>query len=98
MELGIREPATPTIYCDNIGANYLSANPLFHFRMKHIALDYHFVRCYIQSGQMRVAHVHTSDQLADALTKPLDRPRFDTLTVKIGLTSGPSVLRGRDKI
>jgi hypothetical protein len=32
------------IWCDNMGAKYLSFNPLFHRRMKHIEVDYHFVR------------------------------------------------------
>lgn len=44
-ELGISLPKTPVIYCDNIGTWYiLCANPVFHSRMKHIALDYHFIR------------------------------------------------------
>lgn len=54
--------------------------------MKHIALDYHFVRQFVQSGQLRVTHVSSSDQLADALTKPLPRARFNTLSVKIRLS------------
>lgn len=33
----------PTIYSDNLGATYLCANPVFHSRMKHISIDYHFV-------------------------------------------------------
>ena len=70
-ELGITLPSDPFTYCDNIGATYLCANPVFHSRMKHIALDYHFIREQIQSGQLRVTHVSTRDQLADALTKPL---------------------------
>lgn len=41
-ELRIPLPLPPVIYCDNIGATYLSANPVFHSRMKHLALDYHF--------------------------------------------------------
>lgn len=92
-ELGIHLPTAPVIYCDNIGATYLCANPVFHSRMKHIALDYHFVRGNIQSGALRVAHVSTKDQLADSLTKPLFRSRFQELNSKIGVTSG-SILRG----
>lgn len=70
-ELGFTLPATPVIYCDNVGATYLSANPVFHSRMKHLALDFHFVRQNVQSGAIRVDQVSTRDQLADALTKPL---------------------------
>lgn len=40
---------TLTVYYDNISATYLCANPVFHTRMKHIALDYHFVRGQIQT-------------------------------------------------
>lgn len=43
-DLGITIPATHVINCDNIGATYLCANPVFHSIMKHIAFDYHFVR------------------------------------------------------
>lgn len=70
-ELGISVSTKPVLYSDNIGATYLAANPVFHSRMKHIALDYHFVRQFVQSGQLRVTHVSSTDQLADALTKPL---------------------------
>ena len=82
-ELGIPVLQTPAIYCDNMGATYLAANPVFHSRMKHLALDYHFVRHQVQTGMVRVSHVSTHDQLADALTKPLSRPRFEGLCIKI---------------
>ncbi|CAA7057458.1 unnamed protein product [Microthlaspi erraticum] len=85
-ELGITNTTTPVIYCDNIGATYLAANPVFHSRMKHITLDYHFVRQFVQGGQLRVTHVTSDDQLANALTKPLPRTRFQSLTV--GLSNG----------
>lgn len=43
LELGIDIPLAPPIYCDNVGATYLCANPIFHLHMKHIAIDFHFV-------------------------------------------------------
>lgn len=70
-ELSININGPPVIYCDNVGATYLCANPVFHSRMKHLALDYHFIRNQITAGILRVAHVSSEDQLADALTKPL---------------------------
>ena len=88
-ELGIPLPTVPVIYCDNVGATYLCANPVFHTRMKHVALDYHFIRANVQSGALRVSHVSTKDQLADALTKSLPRQRFQELFSKIGVTQVP---------
>jgi hypothetical protein len=41
--------------------------------MKHIAIDFHFVRDKVAHGSLRVSHVATADQLADALRKPLSR-------------------------
>ncbi|KAG7586548.1 Zinc finger CCHC-type [Arabidopsis thaliana x Arabidopsis arenosa] len=89
FEMKISLPTAPVIYCDNIGATYLCANPVFHSRMKHIALDYHFVRNQIQDGMLRVSHVSTDDQLADTLTKPLSRSRFQQACIKIGVAKLP---------
>lgn len=88
-ELGIVLISPPVIYCDNLGATFLCANPVFHSRMKHVALDYHFIRGQIQHGMLRVSHVNTKDQLADALTKPLPRQRYTELRNKIGVAEPP---------
>ena len=81
-------PTPPIIYCDNVGAIYLYSNPVFHSRMKHVAIDYHFIRDQIQLGVLRVTHVSSADQLVDALTQPLPQSRFQELRVKIGVSSG----------
>jgi histone deacetylase 1/2 len=43
-ELGASQSKAAVLWCDIIGATYLSANPVFHARTKHIEVDYHFVR------------------------------------------------------
>ncbi|KAK2975201.1 hypothetical protein RJ640_022093 [Escallonia rubra] len=96
-ELGIILPKTPVLFCDNTGATYLCANPVFHSRMKHIALDYPFVRECVTNGSLRVHHITTKDQPTDILTKALPRSHFLHLRSKIGVTNGTSILRWRVK-
>ena len=87
-ELGVQSNTQPVIYCDNVGATYLCANPVFHSRMKHLALDYHYIRELVQAGFLRVSHISSKDQLADALTKPVSRSLLAAHSSKIGLSSG----------
>ena len=86
-KLGVTLPTPHVIYCDNVGVTYLCSNPVFHLRMKHVAINYHFIRDQVKSGTRRVTHVSPADQLADTLTKPLPGSRFQELRVKIGISS-----------
>lgn len=51
LELGFPALKPVIIWCDNIGSIYLSANPIFHARTKHIELDYHFIHEQVQNWQ-----------------------------------------------
>ncbi|GKC51385.1 putative RNA-directed DNA polymerase [Tanacetum coccineum] len=53
-ELGICSSSTPILWCDNLGATYLSANSIFHERTKHVEIDYHFVQENVAQGDLRV--------------------------------------------
>ncbi|XP_070003574.1 uncharacterized protein [Nicotiana sylvestris] len=86
-ELHVSVPQAPTIYCDNAGATYLCENPVFHSRMKHIAVDFHFVRKQVQQNQVRIVHIHTVDQLVDTFTKALPKPAFDRHLFKLGVVT-----------
>jgi hypothetical protein len=59
--------------------------------MKHVAINFHFIREQVQNGILRVSHVSSDDQLADALTKPLTKSRFLSLKSKIGLSHDPNL-------
>ncbi|GKD16477.1 ribonuclease H-like domain-containing protein, partial [Tanacetum coccineum] len=58
----LRELHTPLstatlVYCDNVSAVYMSANPVQHQRTKHIDIDIHFVRDKVAAGHVRVLRV-----------------------------------------
>lgn len=48
--------------------NLFMLNFVFHSMMKHISIDYHFVREQVQFRALSVSHVSTKDQLSDILT------------------------------
>ncbi|GKV19387.1 hypothetical protein SLEP1_g29657 [Rubroshorea leprosula] len=68
-----------------------------HSRMKHIAIDLHFVRDLVDKLVLHVSHIASQDQLADGLTKSLSSIRFCRLRSKIGIVDGTAVLRRRIK-
>ncbi|KAF2322200.1 hypothetical protein GH714_008569 [Hevea brasiliensis] len=89
LELAVPLSKPPVIYCDNLGATYVTTKPIFHSRMKHLEIDYHFVRQLVQLGKLRVSHISSQDQLADVLTKALPRSDFGRFLSKIGVSDQP---------
>ena len=63
----------------------LAHNPEFHKRTKHIRIRHFYVRELVAEGQLDVKRVSTELQLSDMLTKPLHKPRFESLGKDIGL-------------
>jgi hypothetical protein len=56
-ELGVVHPLVASLWCDNLGATYLSANPVFHARTKHIKADYHFIRERVARKQLNICFI-----------------------------------------
>lgn len=73
------------VYCDSKSAIDLADNPTGHERTKHIEVDAHFMRDKVADGTVVLVHIHTAQQLADVLTKPLNLAKFHYLTSKMGV-------------
>jgi histone deacetylase 1/2 len=89
-DLQIPTASAPIIWCDNLGATYLSANPVFHARTKHIEIDYHFVRDRVAKKEIQIRFISSWDQLADVFTKPLPASSFTAFRFKLWVAPLPS--------
>ena len=87
-ELHVSQPRAPVLWCDNLGATYLTANPVFHARTKHIEVDFHFVIEKVAMGALEVRFVASANQVADAFTKPLTKTMLERLRTNLNLTTG----------
>jgi hypothetical protein len=76
--------ATP-IHCDNEAAAILSEDHVWHPRVKHIRVKYHYVRQQVEEGEIAIARTRSADNVADILTKPLGRIDFMRLRGLLGL-------------
>jgi histone deacetylase 1/2 len=75
-ELGTSHPPMARLWCDNLGAKYLSANLVFHARTKHIEIDFHFVCERVAKKLLDIWFINTNDQVADGFTKALPRVKL----------------------
>ncbi|KAF2310439.1 hypothetical protein GH714_010172 [Hevea brasiliensis] len=82
-EINLSPIQAPVLWCDNLGVTYLSSNPIFHSRTKHIKVDFHFVRDKVAKKEIIVRFISSKDQLADILTKPLPRQRHSFLSRRL---------------
>jgi len=89
-DLQVPSVSTPIIWCDNLGATYLSANPIFHARTKHVEVDYHFVRDRVTKKEIQIGFIPFRDQLADVFTKPLSATSFTAFRFKLRVDPPPS--------
>nr|GFC65447.1 ribonuclease H-like domain-containing protein [Tanacetum cinerariifolium] len=82
------------VYCDNVSAVYLSANPVQHQRTKHIEIDIHFVRDMVQTSHIRVLHVPSGYQYADVFTKGLPTALFEDFRSSLSVWLPPAQSAG----
>ncbi|XP_061338842.1 uncharacterized mitochondrial protein AtMg00810-like [Gastrolobium bilobum] len=94
-ELQIRITRPPTVYCDNLSAVLLTANPIFHSHTKHFELDLHFVCEKVMAKTIFVHHVPARDQLAYGLTKAVPKSIFADFKSKLRVSNfKPTLLVG----
>jgi hypothetical protein len=60
-ELCMSPPRSIRLWCENMGAKYLSYNPVFHGLMRHIEVDYHFIHDQVNKHLLDVWFISTLD-------------------------------------
>lgn len=61
---------------DNQSAIFLSRNPVFHDRTKHIDVKFHFIRDIIEKSDIKLVKISTKVNPADAGTKVIPLSKF----------------------
>ena len=84
-ELNTLSSQPTTLLIDNQSAMALAKNAMFHDCMKHIAIRHHFIREKLDSGEVAVKYVPTTEQVADVLTKGLAREKHVRFSENMGM-------------
>jgi hypothetical protein len=85
-ELNMSQGKWATIICgDNQGAMALASNPQYHSRTKHMEIQRKWQGEVQDAGTVELRYVPTMEQIADGLTKPLARNRFEWFRKGLGI-------------
>jgi hypothetical protein len=87
-KLGIDLGGPTPLHTDNQSTMAIARNPEFHDRTKHIKVQHHFLRQKIDELEIKLFYVPTGEQVADALTKGLDRNKLNLFSEAMELRDG----------
>ena len=85
-KIGFKQQAV-RIDCDSQSAIFVAKNPAYHSKMKHIDVQYHFVRDMVESKKLLLEKVDTLDNVADSLTKSVNIEKFSSCREAMGISA-----------
>ena len=63
----------------------MSKYPVFDDNSKHIDIKYQYICDMVKKGVVKLQYVATDEQVADVLTKPLFKVKFESFRDKLGV-------------
>lgn len=82
-ELRMKNTAAPKLLIDNQSAVAYCRTGGSMTRTRHVNIRYHFVRDSVESGEVDLDWIPTERQLADIMTKPLERAAFTRIVSQL---------------
>ena len=79
-------PSLPiTLYVDNLSAISIANKTETGKRSKHMDIEYYLICQEIMNNHVSTQHCYTDHMIADVLTKPVNRDRFEKLRDMLGV-------------
>jgi hypothetical protein len=69
----------------------LSGNPMFHDRLKHIEVKYHYIRDMVQRKIIDVQYLPTHENITNIFTKPFSKMKFEYFHERLGMVENSSI-------
>ena len=85
QEIGRSPTHLTTICANNQAAIFLAMNPTQQTRIKHMDIQYHYIREQVNDQRVTICHIPGEDNPADLFTKPLGRIKVEKFKESIGL-------------
>ena len=85
LELGHAQNQATTLFGDNTASISVAENPRTHTRSKTIDIRHHAIRSWIETKQIKLVHIRTTEMTADIMTKALHAPDFIKHRASMGL-------------
>ena len=74
-EFGLKQESLK-LYCDSQSAIHLTKNQVCNARKKHIDVRYHTIKEWVEDDKISLIKIHTENNAADILTKPVTTQKF----------------------
>ena len=58
---------------------------MFHDKLKHIEIKFHYIRDMVERGEMKLQYMETNKQIDDVFIEPLSRVKFDYFREILGV-------------